>query len=104
MDYSFLQVKHQNYSATMKMFCINFYNAPRSGVFSDASCSGHKANHAVDLIGWGTDPETAKDYWILRNSWDSWWGQNGYGWIERGTNMCGIEFGVDYVQAVLTGN
>ena len=54
------------------------------GVFSDAStaCSGSPCyntttNHAISLVGWGTDA-TKGDYWILRNSWGSSWGESGY--------------------------
>lgn len=34
-------------------------------------------NHAVNLVGWGTDP-TYGDYWLVRNSWGPNWGENGY--------------------------
>lgn len=32
--------------------------------------------HAVDIIGWGTDPQ-AGDYWLVRNSWSQDWGDQG---------------------------
>lgn len=35
------------------------------------------SNHGVSLVGWGNDT-TYGDYWILRNSWGSEWGENGY--------------------------
>ena len=38
-------------------------------------------NHAVTLVGWGNDPIYG-DYWILRNSWGSSWGEGGYMRIE----------------------
>ena len=54
------------------------------GIFSDSrtSCSSSPCyytatNHAIALVGWGTDPSTG-DYWILRNSWGPSWGENGY--------------------------
>jgi len=47
-----------------------------------------KANHAVALVGYGT--ENGKDYWLIKNSWGTGWGENGFGKIERGVNMCGI--------------
>jgi C1A family cysteine protease/predicted phage tail protein len=39
-------------------------------------CGGY-TNHQIILVGWGVDP-TAGGYWILRNSWGSNWGMNGY--------------------------
>jgi len=34
--------------------------------------------HAVDIVGWGTDPETGIFYWTMRNSWGMGWGDGGY--------------------------
>jgi cathepsin B len=48
--------------------------------------------HAVELIGWGTDNDV--DYWILKNSWSSTWGEQGYFRILRGNDECGIESNV----------
>lgn len=49
-----------------------------SGIFtnSENSCSG-PFGHAVVLVGWGTDA-TKGDYWILRNSWGTSFGEGGY--------------------------
>ncbi len=54
------------------------------GIFTDSytTCSSNPCyntptNHAIALVGWGTDATTG-DYWILRNSWGSSWGENGY--------------------------
>ncbi|XP_042473382.1 cathepsin B-like protease 2 [Zingiber officinale] len=49
--------------------------------------------HAVKLIGWGTSEE-GEDYWLIANSWNTEWGEDGYFKITRGMNECGIEANV----------
>ncbi|RCN47356.1 papain family cysteine protease [Ancylostoma caninum] len=45
--------------------------------------------HAVKVVGWGR--ENGTDYWLIANSWNTDWGENGYFRIARGSNECGIE-------------
>ena len=51
------------------------------------------ASHSVLAVGWGqlSPEEGGTKYWIVKNSWGSRWGMDGYFWIRRGTNECGIE-------------
>jgi len=60
----------------------------QSGVYSHVSGSllGY---HAVKNVGWGTANGT--DYWIIQNSWNPTWGIEGFFWIKRGVDECGIE-------------
>jgi len=48
-----------------------------------------EGGHAVKIVGWGTDSGT--DYWIVANSWNTTWGDEGFFKIKRGTNQCGME-------------
>jgi C1A family cysteine protease len=36
-------------------------------------------HHAIVLVGWGYDFQYKCEYWIVRNSWGTTWGENGYG-------------------------
>lgn len=50
---------------------------------------GLLGGHAVKMLGWGTEDGTP--YWLIANSWNSDWGDNGYFKILRGRDHCGIE-------------
>jgi len=60
----------------------------KSGVYRHVY-GGIAGGHAVKLVGWGT--EDGDDYWLIANSWNEDWGENGYFKILRGVNECGIE-------------
>eukprot|EP00463_Aulacantha_scolymantha_P000693 TRINITY_DN1429_c0_g1_i1.p1 TRINITY_DN1429_c0_g1~~TRINITY_DN1429_c0_g1_i1.p1 ORF type:complete len:227 (-),score=43.75 TRINITY_DN1429_c0_g1_i1:216-896(-) len=46
-------------------------------------------DHCVELVGFNTD-KNGKKYWIVRNSWNTNWGMDGYILLEIGQNLCGI--------------
>ena len=45
-------------------------------------------DHDIILVGWD-DSKGSKGAWILRNSWGTSWGDQGYMWIEYGANEVG---------------
>merc|ERR1712146_10681 len=60
----------------------------KSGIANPTGChtKGDRLDHAVLLVGYGT--ENGQDYWKVKNSWGSSWGENGYYRIVRGQNKC----------------
>jgi cathepsin X len=46
-------------------------------------------DHAISIVGWGL--EKSIPYWVVRNSWGEYWGEQGYFRIKRGENQLGIE-------------
>jgi C1A family cysteine protease len=60
------------------------------GVMTSSSCSssGRKLDHAIQVVGYNEDASTP--YWIVRNSWDTTWGEDGYIYLKMGDNTCGI--------------
>lgn len=42
-------------------------------------------NHAVVIIGW----DDSKNAWLVRNSWGTYWGEDGYAWVDYKTNNIG---------------
>jgi len=67
------------------------FQAYKDGVFDDSSC-GTALDHAVLLVGYGTDDQ-GQEYWIMKNSWGSSWGDAGYmkmAIIGNGPGTCGV--------------
>jgi len=67
--------------------------AYESGVFDGCNQTNPDIDHAVQLVGYGTDPKYG-DYYLVRNSWSSQWGDQGYIKLRRTTNeqtRCGTD-------------
>ncbi|KAF9602235.1 hypothetical protein IFM89_025945 [Coptis chinensis] len=66
------------------------------GIFS-GPCS-KSLDHAVLIVGYGS--ENGVDYWILKNSWGTNWGMNGYMHMQRNSGdkqgVCGINMLASY--------
>jgi len=60
----------------------------KSGVYKHVT-GPELGGHAVKFVGWGMEDGTP--YWLVANSWNSDWGDNGFFKILRGQDECGIE-------------
>jgi C1A family cysteine protease len=63
----------------------------KSGIFYEATCNTapNDVNHGILVAGYGT--ENGTDYWLIKNSWGSTWGDNGYFKLARNRgNNCFI--------------
>ncbi|XP_065346018.1 procathepsin L-like [Cloeon dipterum] len=61
----------------------------KKGVYSASDCKANSKNHSMAIVGYGT--ENGQDYWLVKNSWGNWWGEDGYIKIARNkNNFCGI--------------
>ena len=61
------------------------FQAYASGIFADENtecvaspCYYAETNHCIALVGWQDTSPDGDGYWILRNSWGTSWGENGY--------------------------
>lgn len=56
------------------------------GVLDDADLCGTSVSHAMLLVGYNTTANGI-DYWLLKNSWGTGWGEGGYIRMRRGSNQ-----------------
>jgi len=58
---------------------------------------GDSLDHCVQIVGWSQTTNSNTPYWIIRNSWGADWGLNGYIWVERNKDECGVSDEATYV-------
>jgi cathepsin F len=78
---------------------FQFYSG---GVSNPSSllCNPASLDHGVAIVGFGT--ADGQDYWTIRNSWGTSWGEAGYIRMVRGTGACGLNTDVTTATGVST--
>jgi cathepsin F len=61
-----------------------------SGGIITSGC-GTSIDHCVQAVGYAQNPkDTSSSYWIIRNSWNTDWGEKGFIYVEIGKDLCGV--------------
>jgi len=71
--------------------CVDaeYWQYYESGVLTAWQCAWiNQLDHCVQLVGY--DKTASTPYWIVRNSWSTEWGQQGYIYLSMGENTCGM--------------
>ncbi|KDO31540.1 hypothetical protein SPRG_22117 [Saprolegnia parasitica CBS 223.65] len=85
----------QNGPITCGIACSDGFSYNYSaGIFNDTT-GFMDVDHDVEIVGYGE--EDGVKFWHIRNSWGSYWGENGFFKIVRGTNNLGIESDCTFV-------
>ncbi|XP_023160082.2 cathepsin L [Drosophila hydei] len=72
---------------------FQFYS---EGVYNEPQCDPQNLDHGVLVVGFGTD-ESGTDYWLVKNSWGTTWGDKGFIKMARNAdNQCGIASASSY--------
>ena len=88
-DEATLQALVANHGAVLTgVAAAGAFSQYRGGIFSGCSSSA-QPDHAVVVVGYGS--ENGVDYWLVKNSWGTGWGEHGYIKMSRNrNNNCGI--------------
>ena len=73
-------------AVTTGVYSARYFKRYGGGIFTQ--CWNRKADHAVTVVGYGS--ENGQKYWLVKNSWGTGWGEDGYIRVYRGNSMCGI--------------
>jgi hypothetical protein len=73
----------------MQVFPDFYTFNPKTDIYVWNGKGPQVGGHAIEIVGWGEEDDMK--YWIVKNSWGTEWGINGYFYIKRGVDMCEIE-------------
>ncbi|XP_049751868.1 procathepsin L isoform X1 [Elephas maximus indicus] len=71
----------------------------KSGIYYDSNCSSKDLDHGVLVVGYGFEGTDSANnrYWLVKNSWGTGWGTDGYIKMAKDrNNHCGIATAASY--------
>jgi len=73
---------------------LSFYS---NGVYFEEKCNNNVdgLDHAVLAVGYGE--LNGQKYWLVKNSWSTYWGNDGYVLMSQKDNNCGVATAATYV-------
>lgn len=75
------------------ILCNILYPDDVASLFSENGVD--ELDHSVLLVGYGS--LNGKEYWLVKNSWSTYWGNDGYILISPVNNICGVTTAPTYV-------
>lgn len=71
------------------------FQSYKSGIMNSPLC-GTQHDHATNVVGFGSS--SGQEYWLMRNSWGTYWGESGYMRVAivDGLGICGIQMSPSY--------
>jgi C1A family cysteine protease len=66
------------------------FQSYRGGIYSEPLCNNFRGryDHAMLVVGYGS--QNGIPFWIVKNTWGTRWGENGYIRVRMGVENCGI--------------